>query len=224
MIAVLLAAVIGQPLDAEFSTAGHPGNYGAAVEIRHPAAWKVTPLASKYGIARITAPSGQQEIRIWITDEFAVLFSEEGSHTPEFRFVNSGQLEKDFLSNKTIVHAETLLLNEKPARICEYISPDGAHEVFVGMLHGSHAILITIGGKHTSAEDFAKFKPFYVEMIKSIQVRGDVKSIPAYAFAFGAIIVALLGFAAFRWWSRHSATRLPALPSRRATRRKKGAS
>jgi hypothetical protein len=216
MIVALLAAVIGQPLDAEFTT---PEAHGVSVSVRHPAAWKPQAFAAPHGVARIVAPDGRCEARLWVTDEltqFAARGQDQAAASAEFDFVDSGKLLEPFVTGNQIVAGGTTHLDGRPARFLEVVTPNGARQYLVGMLAGRRGVILAAGAAASS--DFEAHRAMLSLLAQSLRIRDDLRqfSWSALWLVAAGIVTAAIVVAVVRIYRR----RQPATPTRKGRQRR----
>lgn len=151
MISLLLAAVIAQPLDAEYTATAH----GISVTVRHPASWKPQPFSASHGVARLVSTDGQ-EARLWVTDEltqFAARGQDQAAASAEFDFIDSGKLLEPFTAGSRIVNGGTTYLGGRPARFLELASSNGTRQFLVGRLEGRRGVVLAVGSTDVSVFD-----------------------------------------------------------------------
>jgi hypothetical protein len=203
MIAMLVAAVIGQPLGAEYSSAGNPRAFGVDARVRYPSTWAAQPFEVPNGVTRIVAPSGTQEIRLWVSDEivpFATGGSEQGAASPEFKYVDSGVLEESFVQGHQVLTKGTFFAEGHPTRLVEFATAGGGRQIYVGCLSGRRAVLAIIGGIH--GDDYAAHRPTYLEIAQSIRVRRESGGKSPWLVGGGIVLVVAAVVVAHRYFNR----------------------
>jgi hypothetical protein len=193
MIVALVAAVILQPLDAEFSAADPKGT-GVVVLVRHPGSWKPQPFAAPHALARLVSADGKLESRLWLTDDlaqFAARGDDQAAASAEFDFVDSGKLLEPFAVGNQIVVAGTTYLDGHPARFLELAAPNGARQFLVGRLAGRRGVILAVGA--LAADDFEANRAVLSTMAQSLRVEVAHQGFPwEVPVAVAAIIIGVI--------------------------------
>jgi hypothetical protein len=145
MISFFVAAVIAQPLDASYSSAGEPKAQGARLSIRHPSTWTSHPLDSPGGVRQLRSPDGTAWVSVFVGYEEQVAAAtkqlEGGKPTPR-QLLDSGLLDQLFTADSEILNARTTDEFGHLVRIVDYFAAQGILEEAVYAIQGPRAIVV----------------------------------------------------------------------------------
>jgi len=231
VLAALVAAVICQPLDAVYSTAGNPKASGLAVSLPVPSSWVAFDTPIPHAVKAIGARDGSAVVVIhvdpkavtgWVDGDsgermqHAALFERRvgDSYVPAFcKIIRTG-------------HAENAKV---PTKIVEYGGHDGTtaiHEILFFQFHAGTLVALRMGCSAASQTDadarFAASLPMFTNMFRGTTISSAERASGGGAAAAVVAVVACIAVVGLWLMKRHwaiSAARSPKSSNDRPRRR-----
>jgi hypothetical protein len=170
MISLFIAAVIAQPPDATYSTAGDPKAQGVRLSIRHPSSWTSRPLAGPGGVRQLRSPDGTAWVSVFVGHEDLVAAAakqvEGGNPTPR-QLLDSGRLDRHFTAGNEILNARTLDEFGPLVRTVDYFAPQAILEEAVYAIQGPRAVVVVF---HIPPPPKTTIAPLLRTMVQSLRI------------------------------------------------------
>lgn len=201
MIAVFLAAVIAQPLDATIHTGV------TSIAMSYPSTWSIKQGKNQNIVANVANPEGDGAAAIEVHTE-GFTFAGGGGNAAIDRselhreaLIDKGLWQRYMPPNVTRQNAyERTILGGRACVAVEYVAPDEPipFGIMAFFFSERRLIVVRMGTRGLDAERrFAELRPLFVSMLDSMQTSIPPKRADWGAIALGAVLVAVFGIGAY---------------------------
>jgi hypothetical protein len=197
LIGVFLAVVIGQPLDAVYSTASAPRNFGLDLTVRFPGSWQVLPGEGPHGIVNIVAAGETSRVALWGLPDVLVTKSEGYDGRPEIeRFAEPLQMimRQVIPTNATYGGTGRAMLGGRPTHVMEFRSANGrlAGAVYGFVVKQTVVLLWCECLGDGAVERYEQSRPLFTTIASSIGVSnasGETSWLPTIGISLCTVVV-----------------------------------
>jgi hypothetical protein len=194
MIAQLLAAVIAQPLDATYSTAGDSNNCGLHVTLRFPSEWVTARSQHALGLVDFGTPDNSVAMALWINDrelQFPAGAERERAAPEIYRDALWSMMQRFVPEGCSYERAGTAVMGTLPAAKIYFRSPEVNGQI-VGFVFERRVVLLWSMCRGAAASRFDELKPTFQAVLDSVSVELANKPLPFIPIVGAAILLAVV--------------------------------